>query len=314
MRKTTPWRSKVWNRLLTLLFLLAFSPYGWGQVIISQYIETSTGSTPKGIEIWNNSGSTIDFSTSNLVLNQYTNGSTTATLLTTISTGTLLNGAVCVIGTNADVSGTGTGFKDFVESNGATFFTLSVTFNGDDALEIKIGGIRQDVFGTIGTDPGSSWSVSGVATANQNIALKTDIVTADNDGWSDPSLRFETKTTDNSLTGFGIAPLGAVPPTLSSTTPVDDATDIAKNTTLSMTFDENIVKGTGNIVVYQSLDDAVLATIDVTTADVSVTNAIATITLPGNLPFGTECYVNVDATAFTDASANAYAGIGDKTS
>lgn len=36
--------------------------------IISQYIETESGTSPKGIEIWNNTASTLDFSIDNLVI------------------------------------------------------------------------------------------------------------------------------------------------------------------------------------------------------------------------------------------------------
>ena len=56
--------------LITLFFLPLFS---LGQ-IISQYVETNKGSSPKGIEIYNNTGATIDFGTTNLTVWQHTNG------------------------------------------------------------------------------------------------------------------------------------------------------------------------------------------------------------------------------------------------
>lgn len=43
-------------------------------VVISQYIETNSGTTPKGIEIFNISGADIDFSVTNLQIYQGTNG------------------------------------------------------------------------------------------------------------------------------------------------------------------------------------------------------------------------------------------------
>ncbi|HAZ03973.1 MAG TPA: hypothetical protein DCY97_17645 [Marinilabiliales bacterium] len=43
MRETTPWRSKAWNRLLTLLFLLAFNPYGWGQTLLEENFDYTAG-------------------------------------------------------------------------------------------------------------------------------------------------------------------------------------------------------------------------------------------------------------------------------
>ena len=43
-----------------LLLVLSFNN-SFAQ-IISQYVETNSGTTPKGVEIWNNTGSTLDFS------------------------------------------------------------------------------------------------------------------------------------------------------------------------------------------------------------------------------------------------------------
>ena len=39
-----------------------------GDLIISQYVETNSGITPKGIELWNATGATIDFGTDELVV------------------------------------------------------------------------------------------------------------------------------------------------------------------------------------------------------------------------------------------------------
>ena len=173
------------KRILTIIVIAVLTLSVKGQ-IISQYIETSIGTTPKGIEIWNNTASTIDFATTNLVVQQGTNGGAPANLVT-VSSGTLSSGAVLVIGTAADVSGSGTGFKDFVETNGATFITYSFSFNGDDALVIKLNGVTTDVFGTPGVDPGTAWTGNGVSTANQNISINDGINTGDLDGWTDPS-------------------------------------------------------------------------------------------------------------------------------
>ena len=180
---------------ISLTILLLFNSVS-GQ-IISQYTETNSGSTPKGIEIWNNTGSSLDFSSNNLVIEKGTNGATPATDYT-LSSGTLASGAVIVIGTS-DMQTT-------TENNGATFYLKAFTFNGDDALVVKYGGTITDLFGTSGSDPGSSWSGSGVSTANSNISLKTDITTGDTDGWTDPSTRFETTASGSTLTGFGTAP------------------------------------------------------------------------------------------------------------
>jgi hypothetical protein len=166
--------------------------------IISQYIETSSGTVPKGIEIWNNTGGTLDFSTNNLVIEKGTNGAAPSTDYT-LSSGTLTSGSSLVIGTS-DLQAT-------TEGNGSVFYLKAFSFNGDDALVVKYGGTTTDVFGDPGTgDPGTGWSGSGVQSYNQNIALKSGISTGDTDGWTDPSIRFEVISSDNTMTGFGLSP------------------------------------------------------------------------------------------------------------
>ena len=100
-----------------LLSLFAFFIYADGQIIISQYIETNSGTTPKGIELWNTSGSTIDFSVTNLDILQGTNGGAPASKIL-ISTGTLADGDVIVVGT----------------SDLTPDYEYAFTFNGDDAF------------------------------------------------------------------------------------------------------------------------------------------------------------------------------------
>src|SRR6218665_1738817 len=140
--------------------LMGWGEKGWGQTIfISQYIETSSGSTPKGIEIYNPTGSDIVFSLANtLEVFQGTNGAS-CILLTSVTSGTLAAGKVWVIGTSDVVTHA---INNGTNLSGTT--TYSFTYNGDDALQIKLAGATQDVFGTCGTDPGSNWSGSGVST------------------------------------------------------------------------------------------------------------------------------------------------------
>jgi endonuclease I len=99
------------------------------------------------------------------------------------------------------------------------------------------------------------------------------------------------------------------PPTLISTTPANNATNVLPNTNLVANFSENIAKGTGNILVKRTSNNTVAATVDVTSAAVSVNLAAATITLPSNLAYTTAYYVEIPASAFTDLALNPYAGI-----
>lgn len=177
-------------------------------LLISQYVETSSGSNPKGIEIWNLSGSIIDFSTEKLEVNVYTNGSSSASKQAEVTSGTLNHGEVVVIG-GSDLD---TFFVNNPISNG--FFEKdAVSYNGNDAVEITLGGTTTDVIGQIGSDPGSAWTGNGVSTENQNISLKPLFNSGDANGTDvyDPTVRYQTLVSNASnsstdLVGFGEAP------------------------------------------------------------------------------------------------------------
>ncbi|MDD3604273.1 MAG: hypothetical protein PHD86_03690 [Kiritimatiellae bacterium] len=161
-------------------------------IIISQYVETDSGTMPKGIELWNVSGSEIAFDgTANLLTVKYgANGNLPTVTVVSVNSGTLAAGDVLVVGTtnmNPDVA-------------------FAFQFNGNDSLEIALGGVVQDVFGDPGVDPGVAWTNNGVSSKDQNIQLKEGITTGDADGWTDPSLRFEFVGTGSDMTGFGVAP------------------------------------------------------------------------------------------------------------
>jgi len=102
-------------------------------------------------------------------------------------------------------------------------------------------------------------------------------------------------------------------PLATAFSPADNATNVELIPTLSITFNEKIKKGTGNIIIKQSSDDTVLETINVTSAQVTVTDNQAIITILGSLNVSTEYYVLVDNGAFTDLSGNAWTGISSTT-
>jgi hypothetical protein len=189
-----------------LFCLLCVQDIAGQGVFISQYIETNSGSVPKGIEIYNNSGADIVFSAgNNMQIYQGTNGGVlTLIAATNTASGTLVDGEVWVIGTSDLTSYANTNGTDI---SGVT--TYAFTFNGDDALQLRIGGTVMDVFGTPGVDPGSAWTGSGVSTANQNIETISGVC-SNSAGFSDPSTRFQTVSTNPvaDLTGFGDAPAG----------------------------------------------------------------------------------------------------------
>lgn len=125
----------------------------------------------------------------------------------TLNSGTIAPGEAIVIGT----SDIGTYLNDTFGPGVVQFFLEPFTFNGDDSLQIQLGGVVEDTFGIPGSDPGSAWSGSGVETRDSNIAILAGILDGDIDGFTDPSERFSTVNTApasaGGLEGFGVSPV-----------------------------------------------------------------------------------------------------------
>ena len=104
------------------------------------------------------------------------------------------------------------------------------------------------------------------------------------------------------------------PPVVEGLFPADDATAVTTTANLVITFDETVDVESGDIVIYDASDGSIFETIDVTSGLVTGTGT-ATITINPSSDFAHEAayYINIDATAFDDASSNSYAGISDAT-
>lgn len=198
-----------------------------GPLLISQYTETPSGSSPKAIEVMNISTREIDFAAEPLQVLSYSSGASAGAREVLAEFGRLPSGAVVVIGDSATgrhliaqgllastatavtKAPTHTVFTDSGEPGGcAVFIKRGFSFNGDDALEVRLNARRCDVFGTIGQDPGAAWSGGGIATTNQNLTRRRTAI-APSAGWTSPSLVFETAGTTlaTALSGFGVAPV-----------------------------------------------------------------------------------------------------------
>lgn len=108
---------------------------------------------------------------------------------------------------------------------------------------------------------------------------------------------------DNALSG------DTTPPLISSFTPADDATDVSVTTNLLVQFNENVLFGSGNIVLKLSADDSVVETFDVAASgQVSISGNTVIIDPTNDLNNGTGYYVVMDSGAVTDLAGNAYQG------
>lgn len=155
-------------------------PSGSSDLLISEYIEGSSNN--KYLEIYN-AGST-DADLSKYMIKLYANGhdathgaDNSAKLDTLSGTVTLAPGAVLVY-----------------SAPGATLSLLGgviahhtnvCNFNGNDAITLEKDGVIIDVFGSVGTDPGTSWTVAGdsKAAVDKTVRRKQSVVQG-NANWS----------------------------------------------------------------------------------------------------------------------------------
>ena len=103
-------------------------------------------------------------------------------------------------------------------------------------------------------------------------------------------------------------------PSLSSSSPSDNATEVTINTNIVLTFSEAVDAESGSITIKKTSDDSTIETIDVTGAKVSGSGS-TTITINPNtdLIADIDYYILIDATAFDDSAGNSYAGISSTT-
>jgi hypothetical protein len=96
-------------------------------------------------------------------------------------------------------------------------------------------------------------------------------------------------------------------PSIIGRTPAPGASAVPTRSDLSMTFDERVGRGSGNVVVKRSSDHGVAQSISVNSHAVSINGMEVTVLL-ADLAVGT-FYVEIDPGTFVDLSGNPFAGI-----
>jgi len=149
-------------------------------LFFSEYVEGSGNN--KYIEIYNGTGASVDLSDYRLRL--YANGSSSPSNDVQLS-GTLANGATVVYrNSSATIYG------------GTSISNSAVNFTGDDAITLfKISSNSNvDIFGSIGFDPGSSWTGAGGFTTADRTLVRVSTVSGGLT--SNPATSFPTLTTE----------------------------------------------------------------------------------------------------------------------
>ncbi|MFC4262184.1 Ig-like domain-containing protein [Ferruginibacter yonginensis] len=257
------------------------------------------------------------------------NNNGTTTLLTTASASTGYTGASGQFNAGAaarigaiNTAASGSAYFEFsltpaagsvVTLNNISFGTRS-TGTGPQAYTIRTSNdnyVADVATGTIANN--SAWSLKSNTT---NISSGTGAVITfriyGHNGAGSPGAGTANWRIDDLKINVTVAGGGAdvTPPTITTLTPADNATNVSTGTNLSINFSEPIIKNTGNIIIKKISDNSTVQTIDVTSAAVTTTTNNASITINALQP-GTAYYINIDATAFKDAADNLFAGIND---
>lgn len=161
-------------------------------LLFSEYLEGS--SYNKALEIYN-SGTAVDFSLDNYVIDIYTNGATSARYSIEL-TGMLGASSIFVIGHSR---------ADQAITSVADMLSGNLSFNGDDAITLSLNGEVVDRIGQLGVDPGTEWG-TGLSSTQDNVLRRDPGILV---GETDPLLEFNPADTWLGFVGDDFSGLGA---------------------------------------------------------------------------------------------------------
>jgi hypothetical protein len=153
----------------------------------------------------------------------------------------------------------------------------------------------------------------GGAVSSTTIYIRLKIGLAVNTYNSEVITASSTGATDKTLTSNGeVTAPDVTAPLVTTLSPLDNATGVAINTNLVLTFDETVQAGAGNILIKEVSGDATFQTIAIGSTTISG----STVTISHNdFAYSTEYYVEIASGVITDAatSPNNYAGLSGST-
>jgi methionine-rich copper-binding protein CopC len=218
-------------------------------------------------------------------------------------------------GTNASKKYTTTYFRKSISiASASALSNISLKVKRDDGVVVYINGTeryRNNMpTGSISyttkassdaSDDGATWQTTTLA--NTVFANGTNVI----------AVEIHQRTVSSSDISFDLeltATSDVTAPTVSSFSPADNATGVLLTANLSMTFSENVQKGTGNILIKEG--GVTTQTIDVTSSAVSVSGAVVTIN-PSNFSYSASVNVEIPSGVIKDLSNNNFAGITNAT-
>lgn len=214
-------------------------------------------------------------------------------------------GSVIPVGCNLVVFGGGVPTGTFGNAVVQTASGGSLSLNNDGDTITVNNGVADVAAYTYGTEGNDNQSLTRVPDITGTIFTKHSLAAGSGGTLYSPGRKIDG-------TNFsGCIASDTTPPTLQTLNPADNATDVAVNTNLVLSFNENIRKGTGNITIHLAADSSVVQTIDIASAAVTISGMDLTINPPADLANSTSYYINIPAGAIEDVSGNDYAGFTD---
>ena len=260
------------------------------ELFFSEYIEGSSNN--KALEIYNGTGAAVNLGTGGYNVQMFFNGNPVSTLTINL-TGTVANGDVYVL---AQSAANATILAQADQTNGSGWF------NGDDAVVLRKGTTIVDSLGQIGVDPGTEWGTGLISTADNTLRRAATFCAGDPNGSDafDPSVEWEGFATDT-FGGLGShtvdCPVEDAAPEVSSTYPVDGATDFPITANLNVTFSEPVDLAGTWFDLTCSTSGAVSATVTGGPSSFTLDPAV-------NLVGGETCTLTLYAANITDQDAN----------
>ncbi len=270
--------------IVPLVFALPSANAQPTELFFSEYIEGSSNN--KALEIFNGTGAPVDLDAGDYSVQMFFNGNSSPGLTIDL-TGTVAPNDVFVLGhSSADP----VILAQADQTNGAGWF------NGDDAVVLRRGTTFVDVVGQIGFDPGSEWGTGDTSTADNTLRRKPTVLGGDLNGADpfDPAAEWDGFP-QNTFGGLGAHTVivGDAPPTVADTTPANDATEVALDSNVTVTFSEDVA-------VAGSWFEIECTSSGMHTAAVSGGPTTFTLDPDADLAEGEACTVTIAASQVTD--------------
>jgi predicted extracellular nuclease len=262
------------------------APAAPAELFFSEYVEGT--SNHKALEIYNGTGASINLGLNGYKVEMYFNGS--GSVGRTIN----LTGSVA----NNDVFVLAHGAADQIIRDQADQLDTATAgwYNGDDAIVLKKGTVIVDVIGQVGSDPGVEWGTAPLSTLDSTLRRKSTICAGDtnqSDAFS-PATEWDGFAT-NTYGGLGSHSTlcSDAPPSVTSTVPANNATDVAVDSNITVNFSEPVS-------VTGSWYSITCATTGTHTATVSGGPQSFTLNPDTDFPSGKLCTVTIFASQVAD--------------